>query len=289
MLAYRHGFHAGNHADVLKHLVLIELLDALRRKDKPFCVIDTHAGDGVYALDAPESAKLAEHAGGIGRLWEARGLHPAVDVYLDAVAVHNPAGALRRYPGSPLLVAERLRPGDRLVAAEAHGTAYEHLSECLGRRRGVQLRAGDGYASLKALLPPSERRGLVLIDPSYETAGEYERLNAALRMIHQRFRQGMVAVWYPLVPRKPAAPWLASVRELGIPDVLVAELRVEPPGADFGLYGSGMLLINPPWGLEATLREALPRVAECMAGSQGEVSIRVLVDERGGLPAATDP
>lgn len=284
MLAYRHGFHAGNHADVLKHLVLIALLDALKRKPKPFFVMDTHAGDGCYALNSSMAGKLHEYAEGIGRLWGHHGLHPMIDAYLTAIEAHNPKGILEKYPGSPLLIASGLRPGDRLYAAEAHGTAASALEKLLAKSAGVQTQKGDGFALLKAVLPPPEHRGLILIDPSFEVSGEYERLNEALRLIHRRFRQGMVAVWYPLLSHKPADRWLETVRQLGIPDLLVAELRIMSPPQGIGLYGSGMLLVNPPWGLETGLREALPLISEQFIGKRDGSRVAVLVDERGKVP-----
>lgn len=281
MFAYRHGYHAGNHADVLKHLTLVTLLDALRRKDKPFFVMDTHAGDGGYALDSAMAGKLAEYADGIGRLWPHRGLHPAIDGYLDAVATHNTEGRLAQYPGSPLIVADRLRVGDRLLAVEAHSAAGARLDELLSDHANAQVLRGDGYAALKAALPPRERRGLILIDPSFEVAGEFERLTEALRLIHHRFRQGLVAIWYPLLGHKPAAPWLDTVQNLGIPDILTTELRVGPPTQGPGLYGSGMLLVNPPWGIESQLREVLPMVSECLNGHRDGACVRTLVGEQG--------
>lgn len=285
MFAYQHGFHAGNHADVLKHVVLLALLDALRRKDKPFFVLDTHGGDGLYALDGPQAAKLGEYRGGVGRLWEARGLHPAIDAWLDAVASENPDGVLRRYPGSPRLVARRLRAQDRLVAVEGHGSVFPRLAENLRGMPGARAERGDGYRALKAHLPPACGRGLVLLDPSYETPGEYARLNAALTLIHKRFRQGLVAVWYPLLPNKPAAPWLEALAGLGIPDLLSAELSVAAPAGERGLYGSGMLLVNPPWGMDGLLREVLPLLhARMAADGAGGWRVTVLVDEQGRRP-----
>lgn len=284
MLAYRHGFHVGNHADVLKHLILIALLDALRRKNKPFFIMDTHAGDGCYDLDSAMTSKLSEYKGGIGRLWGAHGLHPLIDTYLAAVEAHNLHGRLEQYPGSSLLAAENLRPGDRLIAAEAHPVAASRLMQVLSQFPGAQPVKGDGYALLKAVLPPKEHRGLIFIDPSFEVGGEYERLLDAIRLIHHRFRQGLVAIWYPLLAHKPASLWLESLSKLGIPDMLTAELLICKPGETAGLYGSGMLLVNPPWGIESSLREALPIISEQLTGTSWGGRIGVLVDERGRVP-----
>lgn len=272
MYSYQHGFHAGNFADVLKHVVLLALLDALRRKEKPFFVLDIHAGDGLYSLDDEQAAKVGEFRDGVGRLWDARGLHRALDLWLDAVAAENPDGELRRYPGSPLLVARRLRSQDRLLAVEGHNNVYRRLAANMKRLPGVRTERGDGYRALNAHLPPSCGRGLVLIDPSYETPSEYARLSAALGLIHRRFRQGLVAVWYPLLPNKPVGPWLEQVIGLGIADIMVAELSVSRPTGERGLHGSGMLLVNPPWGLENYLREVLPLLHRHLARDGGGVA-----------------
>jgi 23S rRNA (adenine2030-N6)-methyltransferase len=282
MFAYQHGFHAGNFADVLKHVVLLALLDALQRKDKPFFVLDTHGGDGLYALDGAQAQKVGESRDGVGRLWGERRLHPVIDAWLDAVAAENPDGELRCYPGSPRLIARRLREKDRLVAVEGHNSVFPRLAENLRGMSGARAEHGDGYRALKAHLPPACGRGLVLIDPSYETRGEYQRLNEALQLIHKRFRQGLVAVWYPLLPNKPAEPWLQTVAGLGIPDILVAELSVAAASAERGLYGSGMLLVNPPWGMEDLLREVLPLLhAHLSPSGAGGWHVSVLVDEQG--------
>ena len=282
MFAYQHGFHAGNFADVLKHVVMLALLDSLRRKDKPFFVLDTHGGDGLYALDSAQALKVGEYRDGVGRLWGGRGLHPAIDAWLDAVAVENPDGELRRYPGSPRLIAQRLREKDRLVVVEGHNSVFPRLAENLQGMSGARAEHGDGYRALKAHLPPACGRGLVLIDPSYETRGEYQRLNEALRLIHKRFRQGLVAVWYPLLSNKPAEPWLREVAGLGIADILVAELSVSAASAERGLYGSGMLLVNPPWGLGELLRELLPLLHASLSPSgAGSWRVSALVDEQG--------
>ena len=282
MFSYQHGFHAGNFADVLKHVVLLALLDALQRKDKPFFALDTHGGDGMYALDSAQALKVGEYRDGVARLWGKRGLHPAIDTWLDAVAAENPTGELRRYPGSPRLIARHLRGKDRLVAVEGHGSVFPRLVENLQDMPGSRAEHGDGYQALKAHLPPACGRGLVLMDPSYETRSEYQRLNEALRLIHKRFRQGLVAAWYPLLPNKPAEPWLQEVAGLGIADILVAELSVAAASAERGLYGSGMLLVNPPWGMDDLLREVLPLLhAHLSPSGAGGWRVSVLVDEQG--------
>ena len=203
MLSYRHGFHAGNHADVLKHVVLVQLLRQLTKKDKPLWVIDTHAGAGSYSLEQGFAAKKSEFADGIGRLWTRRDLPPALADYVDQVRAVNPDGALRVYPGSPQIALQVTRAQDRLRLFELHGTESRALQEHFaGAGRRVAVVAGDGFKGLKAVLPPPSRRGLVLIDPSYEVAEDYRAVRAAMRDALERFATGTYAVWYPQLQRR---------------------------------------------------------------------------------------
>lgn len=269
MLSYRHAFHAGNHADVLKHLVLVELVDYLRQKDKPFWVIDTHAGAGLYALDVGHATKLAEHEGGISRLWQRDDLPPAVAAYVDQVRPVNPKGTLTAYPGSPWIVWQMLRPDDRLRLFELHGTDVKLLADnfhAAGRR--VMVTQGDGLAGLKALLPPPPRRALALIDPSYEVAADYRNVHKALEAALERFATGTYAVWYPILA-KPEARSLpeklkAAATAAGKPWLNVTlTVRKQPPGV-FGMPGSGMFVVNPPWTLTKTLADTLPWLVDAL-------------------------
>ncbi len=279
MLGYRHAFHAGNHADVFKHAVLVQLVLALRRKDKPFCVVDTHAGAGRYDLDAEAAQKNREFAGGIGRLWGDPGpLGPELAPYLDLVRAENPDGRLRWYPGSPCLVRALLRPGDGLILCERHPADHPLLRDaCAGDPR-VAVHCRDGYEAPTALIPPPQRRGLLLMDPSFEVPGEFERLTAALGTIRRRWAGATVAIWYPIIEREPSLGFLAAIEGLGIPSILCAELGVRPYRGSVGLHGSGMLMINPPWGLEAVLARLLPdlRIRLRVAGP-GETRLEWLV------------
>lgn len=260
MFSYRHGFHAGNHADVLKHIVLVQLLRHLALKDKPFTVIDTHAGAGGYSLDSGYAAKSREFETGIARLWSVPSLPAAVADYVEQVRGFNPDGKLHRYPGSPQIALQLMRPHDRLHAFELHSTEIrllnEHFREA-GRR--VTVHGEDGFAGLKALLPPPSRRGIVLIDPPYEDKTDYRTVTAAVTDALQRFATGIVAVWYPLVQRPESLKLAGQLQRLAIADWLDVSLTVAAPAEDgLGLHGSGMFVFNPPWKLEAALREAKP-------------------------------
>jgi 23S rRNA (adenine2030-N6)-methyltransferase len=261
---YRHGYHAGNFADVLKHTALCELLRLLTAKDKKLFVLDTHAGAGGYDLGGSLARRTGEAEAGIGRLAAAprAGMPAAIVRYLAAVAAYDrkfgPAGGKpRRYPGSPRLVRAALRPGDRFIACELHPEETLALKREFAGDRAVEVRQADGYKALKALLPPVERRGLVLIDPPFEVTDEYERLLRALHQGVRRFATGCYAVWYPIKDEMAAA----FVRDLAAFKPLVLELRLDgvAPGK---LAACGLAVINPPWRFEEAMREALPWIAE---------------------------
>lgn len=271
MLSYRHAFHAGNHADVLKHFVLVRLLRHLTAKDKPFWYIDTHAGAGAYGLDAGYASKNAEHRDGIARLWARTDLPPPLADYLDLIRALDPRVTPTLYPGSPYIAWKLLRPQDRLRLFELHPTDVDLLGKTFkdaGRR--VQVTLGDGYAELKALLPPPPRRALVLIDPSYEDKRDYTRVPEALRDALRRFATGVYAVWYPLLPRMEARRLPERLRALAGGDWLEVTLNVRKPlpGA-FGMHGSGMFVVNPPWRLRAELEACLPTLRDALAQDDG--------------------
>ncbi len=260
---YRHGYHAGNFADVLKHTALCELLRLLTAKDKKLFVLDTHAGAGGYDLSGNLARRTGEAETGIVRLAAASsaGMPAAVARYLAAVAAYDrkfgPAGSkTRRYPGSPRLVRAGLRPGDRFVACELHPEEALALKREFAGDRAVEVRQADGYKALKALLPPVERRGLVLIDPPFEVPDEYEHLLRALRQGVRRFATGCYAVWYPIKDEAAAA----FAADLASFKPLVLELRLDgvAPGK---LAACGLAVINPPWRFEEAMREALPWIA----------------------------
>ena len=271
MLSYRHAFHAGNHADVLKHLILLEIAQYMGEKPAPFWIIDTHAGAGFYALESAHASKLGEYRDGIGRLWNKKGLPPAAVDYVEFVKSLNPDGQLRHYPGSPWLASQMLREGDRLRLFELHSTDVKLLQENFkSAGRKVSITAGDGFAGLKAMLPPPPRRALVLIDPSYETRDDYSNVVKGLRDALVRFPTGTYALWYPMLSKLDARQLPARLKSLGASDWLHASLEVSAPSKDgFGMNGSGMFIINPPWTLKKKLQETLPKLTELLAQGPG--------------------
>ncbi|MBO1111062.1 23S rRNA (adenine(2030)-N(6))-methyltransferase RlmJ [Bordetella petrii] len=271
MFSYRHAFHAGNHADVLKHALLVHTLDYLNRKDTPYWVVDTHAGAGLYALDGDWAAKNAEFADGIGRLWQRDDLPPLLADYLARVRRYNSDGRLRHYPGSPWLTLDALRERDRLRLFEMHPTESDVLVGNLEQLDKTSLRqttiyATDGFEGMKALLPPPPRRGLVLIDPSYEDKQDYRRTLSAVKEGLKRFATGTYAVWYPLVQRREATELARHLENLQVKSWLHVSLTVKRPASDgFGLHGSGMFMVNPPWTLHAALQETMPILTRLLA------------------------
>lgn len=271
MLSYRHAYHAGNHADVLKHLILLQIGHYLGDKPAPFWIVDTHAGAGRYTLDSVHASKLAEWKDGIGKLWQAKGLPPALADYVDFVRELNPDGQLRHYPGSPWLARQVLRDSDRLRLYEMHGTDARLLQECFqGAGRQVAITEGDGFAGLKAILPPPPRRGLVLIDPSYETRADYTAVIKALQEALKRFATGTYALWFPMLPKLESRELPDRLKRLGVRSWLLATLEVRSPSGDgFGMHGSGMFVINPPWTLEKTLHDTLPILVSLLGQDSG--------------------
>ncbi len=276
MLSYRHVFHAGNHADVLKHTVLLAVLDYFNQKDKPYWVIDTHAGAGGYRFDGGRSITHAEFDEGIGRLWQRTDLPPLVAAYVAAVRIDNPDGQLRRYPGSPLLTLRMLRPQDRLRLFELHPADVRLLGEAVAAtapdaQKRVTIRQEDGFDGLKMLLPPPPRRGLIVIDPAYEDKRDYARVVSALKDGLDRFATGTFLIWYPLLKRNESIQLAGRLKKLA-PDWLNVTLTVKPPSSDshggnsgFGMHGSGIFIVNPPWTLAATLRDTLPWLVDTLA------------------------
>ncbi|BCB28109.1 ribosomal RNA large subunit methyltransferase J [Sulfurimicrobium lacus] len=271
MLSYRHAFHAGNHADVLKHLVLVQLDRYLGQKDKPFWVIDTHAGAGLYALDTGYATQLKEFDSGIGRLWARKDLPAPLAEYVDLVRAINPDGALRFYPGSPWLALQTTRPQDRLRLFELHSSDSRILQDNFAdHARRVTITTADGFDALKALLPPPPRRALVLIDPSYEMREDYQHVVAALKDGLTRFATGTYAVWYPQLARAEARQLPEKLKRLPVKSWLNVSLTVHAPSSDgFGMHGSGMFVVNPPWTLHKTLADVLPYLVKVLGQDAG--------------------
>ncbi|MGB8249962.1 MAG: 23S rRNA (adenine(2030)-N(6))-methyltransferase RlmJ [Azonexus sp.] len=271
MLSYRHAFHAGNHADVLKHIVLLQIAEYMAEKPAPFWIIDTHAGAGRYALDSAHASKLGEFRDGIGRLWDRKALPPAAVDYVEFVKMLNPDGVLRHYPGSPWLASQLLRESDRLRLYELHSTDLKLLQECFKTAgRQITVNAADGFAGLKAILPPPPRRALVLIDPSYETRDDYVNVVKGLQEALKRFATGTYAVWYPMLNKLESRKLPGRLKNLGAANWLNVTLEVSAPSKEgFGMNGSGMFIINPPWTLEKKLHETLPKLTEILAQDAG--------------------
>ncbi|MGA0611380.1 23S rRNA (adenine(2030)-N(6))-methyltransferase RlmJ [Caldimonas sp. KR1-144] len=266
MLAYRHAFHAGNHADVLKHVVLTQVLAHMGHKDKPYRLIDTHAGAGGYSLGSAEAKKKGEFEQGIARIWTRKDAPAAVADYLACVRAFNPGGGLGRYPGSPEFARQLLRPSDELRLFELHPTDVRILAQHHGTRPHTEVIHGDGFAGLKSMLPPPSRRGVVLMDPSYELKSDYAKVVGAVREALQRFAEAVIVIWYPQVNRLESAELPRRLKAIAPKGWLHARLTVQAPDAQgFGLAGSGMFVINPPWTLHASLKDALPWLRDALA------------------------
>lgn len=260
MLSYRHAFHAGNHADVLKHFIEVQLLRYLSQKDKPFWYIDTHAGAGCYELDSGYATQNAEYESGIARLWDRDDLPAPLADYVALVKRINADGEMKLYPGSPLVALELLREQDKMRLFELHPTDSELLHENFsGYGSQVLMQTADGFGALKSLLPPPPRRALVLIDPPYEDKQDYQRVVSAVNEGLKRFANGVYAVWYPQLQRAEAQQLPAQLKQLPVKSWLHVALSVQGLSEDgFGMYGSGMFILNPPWLLHGVLQEVMP-------------------------------
>lgn len=283
MLSYRHTFHAGNFADVLKHLVLVRVLRYLTRKDKPLCYIDTHAGAGGYLLEDPQAQKTLEFTNGIAKLWTRDDLPGALIDYRRLVRAFNDSDDLHRYPGSPWLAAQLLRKNDRLCLFEAHSTDSALLQAAFAGQRNVRVTTGDGFQGCIGLMPPLERRGLVLMDPSYELKTDYQAVVDTLLKAHRRFATGVYAIWYPVVERNRIEVLERSVVASGIPRVQLFELGIRSDSRGYGMTACGMLVVNPPWGLRDEMELLLPYLANVLGeAGEGHYRIRELVGDQAG-------
>lgn len=268
MLSYLHGFHAGNFADLHKHHLLVCLLSALNRKAKPWSYLETHAGKAFYSLNSVESTKTAEYRQGIARLWQANGVPESIGTFLQQVRLLNTNGALEYYPGSPALAAGMMREKDQLHLMELHPGEAQQLKRAFASRSDVGVHHRDGYEGVMSLLPPKPNRGLVLIDPSYEVKTEYDQVAAFLPNALKRWPNGCFVVWYPLLSAGRWKMMLEQLRRKGIRNILCSELQI---GAveEQGMYGSGMLIINPPWQIDDVLMMSEPWLADLLAQRDG--------------------
>jgi 23S rRNA (adenine2030-N6)-methyltransferase len=265
---YQHAYHAGSFADVHKHAVLARVIAYLKRKPAAFRVIDTHAGAGRYDLFGPEPARSGEWRGGIDKVWNAAlpaDLRPLLAPYLDSVAALNPGGSLRTYPGSPLIAQSMLRMQDRLIACELEPRAAAALKAVLRGDRRAKVLSLDGWTALGAYVPPKERRGVVLVDPPFEDAADFLRLASALALAHGKWPHGIYLLWYPIKERDAPDALARRLRKLAVPALLRCEITLGPPRADAGLVGSGLIVVNPPFKLDADLRALLPALARLFA------------------------
>ncbi|TQP74619.1 23S rRNA (adenine(2030)-N(6))-methyltransferase RlmJ [Vibrio cholerae] len=279
MLSYRHSFHAGNHADVLKHIVQSLILNSLQQKEKPFVYHDTHSGVGRYDLTHEWSEKTGEYKQGIARVWQQDNIPAELDRYLDAIRQLNQGETLRYYPGSPRVARAHLREQDRMVLTELHPSDYPLLEQEFHRDRQVSIYKEDGFARLKASLPPQERRGLVLIDPPYELAKEYRDVVRAIAQSYKRWATGIYAIWYPVVNRCDIDDMLQGLQGLEIRKILQIELGVAPDTNERGMTASGMIVINPPWTLESQMQTILPFLKQAIAPATGHYKVEWVVPE----------
>lgn len=280
MLSYRHSYHAGNFADVLKHIVQLEILAYLVKKDKPFDYIDTHAGAGLYDLSSAHASKLGEYRHGIEKFYTAANRWPQLSRYLHAVRSVNRDGQLGFYPGSPLIAASFMRAKDSAWLYELHTGDYALLQKNTRGNSRIHVACSDGLQGMMAHLPPISRRALILIDPSYEIKTDYERVVGAIKQAHAKFSNGIYALWYPVINRHKINRLEAALQRSGIRDIQRYELAIAPDSVEPGMTASGMIVINPPWGLSTTMAELLPALAgELDGGAGGNYKNDVLVPE----------
>jgi 23S rRNA (adenine2030-N6)-methyltransferase len=274
---YRHAFHAGNHADVLKHLVISRIIALLSRKEAPFAYLDSHAGVGLYDLQGDQATRTGEWLEGIGRLWEAPDLPEATADYFGVLHTLNPDGQLRYYPGSPELACQLTREQDRVLLNEKHPEDGQLLKDNMKGDRRVAVHLGEGWHVPRALLPVAEKRALLLIDPPFEKADELERCVTALDEAIGRMRQTVVAIWYPIKDERQLKRFYQGLEKSSAPKLLRVELFVHAPDDANRLAGSGLAIANAPWGLEDELKQLLPWLAGKLAQSQGSFRLDWLI------------
>lgn len=278
MLSYRHSFHAGNFADVLKHVVLVELLKHMVKKDKPFEYIDTHSGAGFYNLESKYAKKLSEHDNGIGKLKSEQ--WPELAEYFKILEDFNRASDFKCYPGSPLIAAKFLRPKDKAWLYELHHADFALLETNIGTNRRIKSFCQDGLKGALAHVPPVSRRAVVLMDPSYEVKSDYDAVFKTIEAAHKKFSTGIYALWYPVVDRQKIDRLESKFVRSGIKDIQRFELGLSADTREPGMTASGMLVINPPWGLRDTMSKVLPRLVEALADdSAAFYKCDVLVDQ----------
>lgn len=278
---YRHAYHAGNHADVLKHLVLSRLLALLAKKDAPYAYLDSHAGIGLYDLRGDQASRTGEWLEGIQRVWQADDVPALFDDYLGVIRALNPDGQLRYYPGSPEVARELSREQDRLQLNEKHPEDGQLLKANMKYDRRVAVHLGEGWHVPRALLPTAQKRAVLLIDPPFEQADEMQRCAQAMKESIARMRQAVVAIWYPIKDQRQLKRFYQDLQGTGAPKLLRVELLVHAAdNADVGLNGSGLAIANPPWGLEDELRAVLPWLGQNLGQTQGGWKLDWLIEEQ---------
>lgn len=265
MLSYRHIYHAGNHADILKHITVSQICRHFIKKETPFFYLDTHAGIGQYELSSDQAQKNKEFDSGISRLIQQEDLPDAVEGLMDIVRDLNDGEALEVYPGSPKVVDYYVRQKDKLHLCELHPNDFPLLAALFPHKRKANVVKENGFNAVKAMLPPPQKRGFVLMDPPYEVKKDYDYVVQALSEGHKRFPQGTYAIWYPVLGRQQADKLLKSVKATGIRNVLLLELCVRDTEKQRGMSGSGMIIVNPPWTLEKDAEAFLPFLKEVLA------------------------
>jgi 23S rRNA (adenine2030-N6)-methyltransferase len=268
MLSYLHGYHAGNHADVLKHTVLTALLARLVAKDKPLRYIDTHAGAGGYELRTAAAQRNREYESGVGKLWTSAAAPAAVERWLELARRYNATAELKRYPGSPWFAQQSLRRSDDLFLFELHPAEHRALTKICEDDRRVKVLREDGLATCIGLVPPPSKRALLLIDPSYELRDEHRGVIDTVVKVHKRFATGVIAIWYPVLERRWVERYERALRATGIAEIATYELTITSERRSGGLVGSGVFIVNPPWQLDEELEPALPWLVERLAADQ---------------------
>ncbi|OCG11658.1 rRNA methyltransferase [Gilliamella sp. App6-5] len=280
MLSYRHSYHAGNHADVLKHIVLTFCIESLKEKEKPFLYLDTHSGAGRYLLKSEHAEKTGEYLSGINLLWQQSNIPGLLKTYISILRRYNPFDELKYYPGSPLIAKQLLREQDKLNLTELHPTDYPLLKQEFNKDKRTRVLREDGFSQLKSKLPPQSRRGIILIDPSYEIKDDYQKIPAALFEAYKRFATGIYLIWYPVVSRTQTQKMIDGIVNLGIKRISQFELAIKPDNNQKGMTASGMIVINPPWKLHEQMNIVMPWLKTTLDSEKtGNFVIKKLVSE----------
>ena len=280
MLSYRHSYHAGNHADVLKHIVLTLCINSLKEKEKPFLYLDTHSGAGRYLLQSEHSEKTGEYLSGINLIWQQSETPELLSTYLSVLKRYNPFDNLKYYLGSPLIAKQLLREQDKINLTELHPTDYPLLRQEFSKDKRARVLREDGFSQLKSKLPPESRRGIVLIDPSYEIKDDYQKIPKALLEAYKRFATGIYLIWYPVVSRTQTQKMIDEIVNLGIKKISQFEFAIKPDNNQKGMTASGMIVINPPWKLQQQMQTIMPWLKNTLdTEKMGNYLIKELVPE----------